>query len=177
MTTKTPHQYPLTFSEQQNKQIEQIILAMATRIGSPLVMITDISGRLILYHGRLSLAQGTGLGALSAGGFAAGVEIGNFLGLRRGKRFNQLLLEGDAANLYITRVGDELLLITAFTQQTTLGMVRIFVDQSRKELMVLVEEAIKARELAEHDSSLAVGDGFSADVGRQLDELFYSGLE
>ena len=135
-------------------------------------MLTDISGQLIQYVGQLSSTKGTGLGVLSAAGFAAGAEIGNFLGLLNENGFNRLLLEGDLASVYITLVGDELLFITAFTKQTTLGKVRIFVDEARVSLLAMIEQAVQARDSATRDGQFGVDNRFSIDIGRQLDELF-----
>lgn len=149
-------------------------MRLADHIASPLVMLADVSGRLILYRGRLSATQSTGLAALAAGGFAAGEEIGNFLGLRSDS-FQSQLLEGSLANLYTLKVGAELLLIIAFTGTTTLGMVRIFGQQARQELQVWANAAIKTRELA--DTDVSVEDGFDEAVKKQLEELFAEGLE
>ncbi|MCA9985429.1 MAG: hypothetical protein KDE09_03415 [Anaerolineales bacterium] len=171
METTAPHHYPLTFTAAQNELADRCLAELSNRIGSPLVMITDISGRLMLYHGRLSLTQGDGLGALSAGGFAAGAEIGNFLGLRATHGFKRLLLEGKAANLYITLIDEELLLITAFTHQVTLGMVRLYAEQAHQELGRLIQEARHNREHAGSAAMPDTGDDFADEVFRQLDDL------
>jgi len=171
------HDQPLTFNDEQKQRIDRCLLRLADHTGSPLVMVADVSGRLVLYRGRLSVAQSTGLGALAAGGFAAGAEIGHFLGLRDKNRFQRQLLEGDLASIYLMTVGDELLLIIAFTQKTTLGMVRLFGEQTQVELLKLAEEAAVARELAVAEAAThRPEEGFTDEVSRQLDELFDGGF-
>ena len=177
MSETTLHDQPLSFTPEQTQEIDRCLLRLADHTGSPLVMIADVSGRLVLYRGRLSEAQSTGLSALAAGGFAAGLGIGHFLGLRDQNSFNCQLLEGDLANLYIMAIGPELLLITAFTQQTTLGMVRLFSEQAQQELLLLAEAASKAREEAAAEAATRPEDGFGEEVSRQLDELFDGGFE
>lgn len=177
MTETTLHDQPLTFTSEQTQQIDRCLLRLADHTGSPLVMIADVSGRLVLYRGRLSEAQSTGLSALAAGGFAAGLGIGHFLGLRDQNSFSSQLLEGNLANLYIMAIGPELLLITAFTQQTTLGMVRLFAEQAQQELLIIAEEASEAREKMLAETSLLPEEGFGEELNRQLDELFDGGFE
>jgi len=170
MKTQSPlHNRPLVFDQHHIKMIDRCLMRLADHIGSPLVMLADVSGRLILYRGRLSSTQSTGLAALSAGSYAAGEEIGNFLGLSH-DNFQSQLLEGNLANLYTMKVGAELLLIIAFTNTTTLGMVRVFAQQTRQELLNWAKTAEKQREEATAD--VTVEEGFNDAVRQQLDELF-----
>ncbi len=165
------HSRPLQFDGPQRQQIDRCLLHLADQIGSPLVMLADVSGRLVLYRGRLSSSQSTGLAALAAGGFAAGKEIGHFLGLRNS--FQHQLLEGDLANLYILAVGPELLLIVAFTKQTMLGMVRLFSQQAQHELLEVARVAAIERERAMQEAEARqVEPEFGLELNRQLDELF-----
>lgn len=168
------HNRPLFFDKKLTILIDRCLMRLADHIGSPLVMLADISGRLIVYRGRLSSTQSTGLAALAAGGFAAGEEIGNFLGLEK-DNFGSQLLEGNLANLYTMKVGAELLLIIAFTKATTLGMVRVFGNRTRQEILIWADQAAKQREEAVDE--IDVEDGFDEAVRQQLDDLFTKELE
>ena len=168
------HNKPLVFEQRHLVLIDRCLMRLADHIAAPLVMLADISGRLIIYRGRLSATQSTGLAALAAGGFAAGEEIGNFLGLRSDS-FQSQLLEGSLANLYIMKVGPELILIIAYTNKTTLGMVRVFAQQSRQELLIWAEAAAKLREETVFETE--VEDGFDEELRQQLDELFTEDME
>lgn len=174
MPTKILHKDPLIFDKQQKRQMDHCLMRLADSLAAPLVMVTDISGQLILYRGRLTAAQSTGLAALAAGSFAAGHEIGRFLGLRDKNSFRHQLLEGGAANLYTVLVGAELLLIIAFTAQTTLGLVRLFAQRTQEELLQLAVEANQARELNAMQNTKLEG-GFSTALAQQLDDLFTEG--
>ena len=171
------HEVPLTFTASQRQQMDQVLMRLADRIAAPLVMVADVSGRLVIYRGRLSSAQSTALAALAAGSFGAGVEMGHFLGLRNANAFRQQLHEGAAANLYTLAVGQELLLIIAFTGQTTLGLVRVYAQKAQKELLLLAAEASQVREqmieIGTAERQSAGEDGtFGDQVNQQLDDLF-----
>lgn len=170
MSSQTLHARPLFFDAEQTRRIDRRLLHLADRTASPLVMLADISGRLILYRGRVTAAQCTGLAALAAGSFAAAREIGTFLGLR--DSFQQQLIEGKLANLYLVAVGAELLLVVAFSQQSMLGMVRIYTQQTHRELQEIIQAAIIAREQGLHDDKQEIEEGFSEELSKQLDELF-----
>lgn len=171
------HEVPLMFTAEQRQQMDHSLMHLADRIAAPLVMVSDVSGRLVLYRGRLSAAQSTALAALAAGSFGAGVEMGHFLGLRNANAFRQQLHEGAAANLYTLAVGQELLLIVAFTGQTTLGLVRVYAQKAQKELLVLAAVAGEAREKAFAAGAIKIDDSsedgtFDDQVSKQLDDLF-----
>ena len=176
MSSTTLHNSPLVFDSTQMQEIDHILLWLADQIGAPLVMVTDVSGRLLIYRGRLSSSQSSGLAALAAGSFAAGVEIGNFLGLQENKGFQHQLLEGRLANLYTLTVGDDLLLVIAFTDKTTLGMVRLFSQQAQGELLKLADAANIAREQSQLTEVRKPADGFNEELTNQLDDLFAEGF-
>lgn len=161
---------PLTFTISQQKRIDRHLLHLADQVAAPLVMLADISGQLVLYRGRLPSRQSTGLAALAAASFAANLEIGKFLGLQR--NFECQLLEGKIASLYTLTVGQELLLIIAFTNQTTLGIVRLFARQTQHELLPIVQEAETARQKAAQQASKKLSSEFQQALQTQLDELF-----
>lgn len=167
--TQSPHAQPLMFDEHQTELIDGYLTELSDRISAPLILLADVSGQLIHYYGRLSTAQSTGLAALAAGGFAATSEIGNFLGL--GDSFKQQLLEGRLANLYTMKVGDELLLIIAFTDQTTLGMVRVIAEKTQKKLLKIIEAAKETRQLAQTQPN-PIEQGFQNALEQELDDLF-----
>jgi predicted regulator of Ras-like GTPase activity (Roadblock/LC7/MglB family) len=179
MNPSTLHEIPLMFTAVQRQQMDQSLMRLADRIAAPLVMVADVSGRLVLYRGRLSAAQSTALAALAAGSFGAGVEMGNFLGLRNANAFRQQLHEGAAANLYTLAVGEELLLIIAFTGQTTLGLVRVYAQKAQKELLEMAGVASIARDKAVEGGLLNLNQdadeqhaSFGDQVSQQLDDLF-----
>ena len=167
------HTRPLSFAAEQQQEIDRLLVRLADKISAPLVLVADISGRLVLYRGRLSSSQSTALAALAAGSFAAGSEMGNFLGLRGKHAFRHQLHEGAAANLYTLAVGQELLLVIAFTGQTTLGLVRVYAEQTQRDLMKIIVVASEQREQEMANPTPLDGkDEFGNQVRQQLDDLF-----
>lgn len=171
MSDNAVHSQPLLFTKTQQQEMDNSLMRLADRIAAPLVLVTDVSGQLVMYRGRLSSSQCTALAALAAGSFGAGVEMGNFLGLRGDNAFTQQLHEGAAANLYTLAIGDELLMVITFTRRTTLGLVRVYAQTARDEIMELVEVAKEARENASVETG-GMDEGFGSAVTHQLDELF-----
>jgi predicted regulator of Ras-like GTPase activity (Roadblock/LC7/MglB family) len=169
MSSDSLHAQPLFFTGAQRQQIDRCLLRLADQAASPLVLLADVSGQLILYRGRLPETQCTGLAALAAGSFAANVEIGSFLGLTR--NFKQQLLEGEMVNLYTLAIGQDLLLVIAFTQQTMLGLVRLFAQQAQQELLTISHQAKLAREKA-RPADQQVSQEFGQALQTQLDDLF-----
>ena len=169
MSTMRLHDQPLQFDAEQTRRIDHCLLGLADHAASPLVMLVDVSGRLVLYRGRMTTAQCTGLAALAAGSFAAAREIGLFLVLR--ESFQQQLLEGRLANLYLLAIGTELLLVVAFTQQAMLGMVRLYAQEAQQKLLALAQSAALAREQGQYNKQ-KVEDGFGDAVRKQLDDMF-----
>lgn len=135
-------------------------------------MLVDVSGQLIFCRGRLPSAQSPGLAALAAASFAAGREIGDFLGLKDGYHFRQQLLEGGAASLYTVVIDNELLLVIAFTQQTMLGLVRMFAGQAQKELLPIARAAAAVRRHGARGPDSNLENGFGQAVAKELDTLF-----
>lgn len=168
------HNQPLSFSQEQEELIDKCLQSLATNTISPLVMVADVSGQLIRYRGRLSSKRSMGLAALAAGSFAAAAEVGRFLGMPQ--PFDSQLLEGQLANLYITSLQEELVLIVAFTERTTLGLVRLYIQQAQEELKVLIETAVAERTAAQADGKMRLHDDqFEGSLLKQLDELFTTG--
>ena len=161
----------LNFTPEQKEQIDQSLLRLAKKLKAPLVMIADISGQLLMYQGKLSADHSAGLSALAAGGFAAGMEIGNYLGLRDQNQFRQQLLEGKAVNLYTVRVGTELLLITAFTRQTNLGLVRIFAERAQQEILTIAQAASSNPRISSSEDT-HLDEAMGSSINQQMDDLF-----
>jgi hypothetical protein len=155
----------VTFSATEQVLLDRCLARLAEQVNAPLVMLTDVQGHLICYRGRLPAGQGTGLAALAAASFAAGEEMGRFLGLRRS--FDQQLHEGAVANLYTLTVGPHLLLIVAFTQHTLLGLVRLFAGQAQKELFQIMDAA----EQNGRPQSYSLQPNFAQTVRLKLDHL------
>lgn len=160
---------PLIFTNKQREKIDRSLTQLAEQAASPLVMLADVSGQLVTYQGRLPAAQSHGLAALAAASFAANLEMGNFLGLS--PNFRQQLLEGKKANLYTMTVGQELLLIIVFTQQTLLGLVRLLAQQTQEDLLLLVRQAEQLRQKMKTGPQQKVDAGFGPAVQVELDDL------
>ncbi len=68
---------PVTFSESQMEEIEAGLDELVRNTGAREILLAEIKGRLISAKGRLGKREttATGVAALSAGGYAATVEM------------------------------------------------------------------------------------------------------
>ena len=77
------------------------------------------------------------LAALAAGNFGAVSTIAELIGE---KEFSLLFNKGRKENLNFSRFLEDLLLVTVFGQDTTLGMLRLKIDQATKKLKAVLEQ-------------------------------------
>jgi predicted regulator of Ras-like GTPase activity (Roadblock/LC7/MglB family) len=72
------------------------------------------------------------LSALTAANFGATAEIAKLLGE---DEFNLLFHKGRKENIYFSAVGEHLIVVTIFDQETSLGLVRLRVNKATDELL------------------------------------------
>lgn len=170
MSSQSLSATPLSFDVEQKRAISRHLRTLARHIDAQLVMLADISGRLIQCQGRLSEEKCTGLASLAAAIYGASNEISDFLGLDH--TYGQQLHEGEHTSLYIVAVGDELLLVIAFTHRTKLGMVRLFTQRAQQQLLPIASAAAAARNEATPATGAGLGADFGDSIDAQFDELF-----
>jgi len=71
------------------------------------------------------------LAALTAADFGATAAIANMLGE---KDFSLLFHKGKEENIHFSSFGEEFILITIFNNSTSLGLIRLEVERTTKEL-------------------------------------------
>lgn len=160
---------PLSFDSAQKREISQTLRELGRHIDAPLVMLVDIGGHLVQCQGRYSEEKCTGLASLAAAIYGASNEISEFLGLD--DEYRQQLHEGKRDSLYIVAVGDELLLVIAFTHRTKLGMVRLFAQRAQTNLLTIAADAA-ARDQSAPAPDARLSGNFGDSVETQFDELF-----
>ena len=108
------HEVPLTFTASQRQQMDQVLMRLADRIAAPLVMVADVSGRLVIYRGRLSSAQSTALAALAAGAESALSVDGSAPALELARLGAKI---GGTEARFATRQGDAFDVMAALAQE------------------------------------------------------------
>jgi predicted regulator of Ras-like GTPase activity (Roadblock/LC7/MglB family) len=131
------------------------------------VLLADISGQLISERGVTGRINTAVLSALAAGELAATKEMASLVGEEA--RFRMVLHEGWQNSVYLSEVGEEMLLITIFNNNTPIGMVRLFTREVVAELAAII---VQSEPVAEEEKDT---DDFDDDFGTlllgELDEI------
>ena len=137
---------PVAFSESQMEEIEACIDELARNTGAQEILLADIAGQLILAKGRLNEreAPATGVAALSAGGYAAMVEMARYFEIET--EFRQITYEGEYHSIYSSNVGNALIITVVFDRSVKLGIVRAFTNQAAQCLQDIANRALVERE-------------------------------
>ena len=104
------------------------------------------------------------ISALVAGSFAATKEMARLLGE---DEFTALYHQGMRNNIQLSLVGDRTLLTILFDDRTTVGMVRLYANETAKKLGDIFRHA-EAREAPD----VALDSGYGDSAKKRLDNLF-----
>ncbi|MBM4309019.1 MAG: roadblock/LC7 domain-containing protein [Deltaproteobacteria bacterium] len=95
------------------------------------VLLIDRSGQLIAQYGNTPDIDILSLSALTAANFGATAEIAKILGE---EEFTLLFHKGKTENVYFTAIGEHVIMVTLFDDKTSLGLIRLRINQIADEL-------------------------------------------
>ncbi len=116
------------------KEIEKIngcLKKMVLSSSAHSVLLIARSGQLITHHGDTLDIDISALAALTAANFGATAEIAKLLGE---EEFTLLFHKGKSENVYFSALGEHVILVTLFNDKTSLGLIRLRINQVHKEL-------------------------------------------
>jgi predicted regulator of Ras-like GTPase activity (Roadblock/LC7/MglB family) len=132
------------------------------------VLLADVSGQLICTVGHAAGFDPASVAALTASDMSATAELARQLG--EAKPFRMLFHEGEQRHLYLSDVGNSLILIVVFETRVPIGLVRVFTERAARELLPL-----KAKyETALEQAGGVVSEAFDESLLDELDEAFGS---
>jgi predicted regulator of Ras-like GTPase activity (Roadblock/LC7/MglB family) len=99
------------------------------------VLLIDRSGQLIAQQGNTPDLDVMSLSALTAANFGATAEIARLLGE---EEFTLLFHKGRSENVYFSAVGEHTIMVTLFDDKTSLGVIRLKMNQIIGELGSIV---------------------------------------
>lgn len=153
----------LVFYEDHIQTIQEICQALLDKSKAKAAMLVDKEGHLISMNGKTSVDAET-VSALVAGSFAATQQIAKLFGE---DEFSMLFHKGKKESIQFSLVGDRMLLVIVFDEESTPGMVRLYSDQTVKKLNEVLAD-IKANPREDQ----GMGEGFAAEADKNLDDLF-----
>lgn len=108
------------------------------------VVVIKTDGNLIDASGEIQGLDLASISALASGVLVAAYSIGNSVGAGYCKGVS---LEGESSHFYITKLGNDEILIIIFGSQTNEGIVRLRVKQHRNELERLLGKSSQIEEI------------------------------
>ncbi|MCD4677148.1 MAG: roadblock/LC7 domain-containing protein [Desulfobacula sp.] len=120
------------FNETQLEAIDNVIQINLIKAGLDNVIFMDMAGNTIAKHDNgKSHLDSTAFAALAAGNFAAVDAMAKLVGE---SEFSLLFHKGEKSSIHFSKINDETLLITMFNKDISLGLVRLKVAETIKEI-------------------------------------------
>ena len=119
-------------------RIDDCLGRLLDRSRAVCVLLADISGQLVSEKGKDAGLDTSALAAVTASNMAATAEMARQMG--EPASFSYLFHEGQRRSIYISAVGESLLLAIIFDELSQVGLVRIFARLAVNELRQVAAE-------------------------------------
>ena len=134
------------------KDLEKIDLCLNKMVSSSRahsVLLIDRSGQLIAHHGNApEEIDVLALSALTAANFGATAEIARMLGE---EEFSLLFHKGKSENVYFSAIGEHVIMVTLFDEQTSLGLIRLQINKIIDELSKILSSIFQEKTVPIND--------------------------
>lgn len=134
-----------------------------------LVFLLDKAGRQIASSGEMDHVDPTSLASLAAGNVAATEGVAQLVGE---EEFTTLFHEGKHDNLHISVISNKIILLVVFDERSSLGLVRLRVDQHGPELAKICKDIQNRPEATTAAATIAAATPFSEITDEDIDALF-----
>jgi len=128
--------FTIEFDKQQIESIENILQEELIDTGVQSVILMDLAGNVVVnldksdkHHDVFSLA------ALAAGNYGAVSAMANIIGEQE---FSLLFHKGEEESIHFSKVAEDLLLLTIFDKNVSLGFLRLKVAEAIKRIQSLI---------------------------------------
>jgi predicted regulator of Ras-like GTPase activity (Roadblock/LC7/MglB family) len=152
----------LVLHEEEFLKLTQLSDRLLGEANARYVSLVDRNGQPLAWAGELPDVDRTALASLAAGNVAATEGLARMIGERA---FSSMYHEGDRDHLHFSAVGDVGILLVAFDERSSLGLVRLRVRQITPEV-----EAVFETMLARSRSFSAGADELAAGIPEITDE-------
>ena len=154
----------LVFYKDDIELIDKVLAEFLRLSGSKCALLIDKEGHLVTKQGEVKTINMDTISALVAGSFAATKEMAKLLGEQQ---FSCLFHQGERDNIQLSLVGDRTLLTILFDDRTTVGMVRLYANETCKKLCQIFENAAKRP-----PEEQQLDDGYGDGAKNALDKFF-----
>jgi predicted regulator of Ras-like GTPase activity (Roadblock/LC7/MglB family) len=154
----------LTFYKEDIERIDRLLAEFLRLSGAKCALLIDKEGHLVTRRGEVRSIDMDTISALVAGSFAATKEMARLLGENE---FTALYHQGERDNIQLSLVGDRTLLTILFDDRTTVGMVRLYANETAKKLSEIYRET-EGREAPD----LQLEKDYGNSAKQRLENLF-----
>jgi predicted regulator of Ras-like GTPase activity (Roadblock/LC7/MglB family) len=134
---------PLVMFEEESAEISDIIGKLLKESNAKSVYLVNKDGQLIASSGETSDIDSTSLASLTAGNIAATGGLAKLIGEQE---FSILFHEGEKDNIHISIVGQRIILVVIFDENSSLGLVRLRVRKASEALTRCIENILRKTE-------------------------------
>ena len=129
-------EFTLDLRKNQIDKIEKILNDELIELGVANVVLLDLAGNVIvnLDNGKVN-HDVYSLAALAAGNFGAVSAMANLIGE---EEFSLLFHKGETESIHFSKVSENLLLLTIFEKNVSLGFLRLKVSEAVKKIEAIV---------------------------------------
>jgi predicted regulator of Ras-like GTPase activity (Roadblock/LC7/MglB family) len=120
-----------------HERFQQALETIGREANAKLVFLIDKAGQQLACSGEMDGVDPTALASLTAGNVAATEGVAGLVGE---DEFKSMFHEGRTNSLVVSVVSDKVILLVVFDERSSLGLVRLRVDQHRS----LLEECVQA---------------------------------
>lgn len=158
----------LAFTKEQLEQLDEILTALRWETESESILLADVTGQMISVAGYAQINTAA-ISAVAAGSLAATKEMARLVG--EPARFKLVLQEGATRSVYLSDVGEELVLITIFGKNTPIGLVRLSTQKAVGKFLEVINQAQK-NPIQNDGLYPELNSSLANDLSSSLDDLF-----
>jgi predicted regulator of Ras-like GTPase activity (Roadblock/LC7/MglB family) len=155
--------------EQDFWEINENLEELRKSANAETVLLIDKAGQLITSAGDIASIDMSAFASLSAADFAATNQLALLIGE---SEFSTLFHQGKNLSLYVSVVAQSVILVVIFGQKTTLGLVRLKVNNIGKKLTVIFDRIFEKLGTAQEKKETDFGDDFFEEADSEIDNLF-----
>ncbi len=133
--------------EEDHSRFQAILDGLSSGANAKLVFLLDKNGQQIATAGSVADIDLTSLASLASGTVAATQGMGELIGE---PEFTTLFHEGRADHFHINVISNQVILLIIFDHNSSLGLVRLRVQQQLEELAKVVEDVMSRTRQAEN---------------------------
>jgi predicted regulator of Ras-like GTPase activity (Roadblock/LC7/MglB family) len=158
----------MVIMEEDHARFQEILNELVTESNAKLVFLLDKNGQQIATSGDVKEVDLTSLASLASGTVAATQGMGELIGE---PEFTTLFHEGKEDHVHINVISNRVILLIVFNENSSLGLVRLRVQQRLETLeQIVVDVMTRTEKMA--SAPIGAGSGLGEITDEDIDALF-----